>query len=206
MLSPLPIASLQGRSRAPTWISGAGRYLLLLLCLQGCDTSSPLPRQLAHFGFEESGWTAKAKRTQEAAHSGHWAGMLDVGTHSGRTFSPLIACVPGETLRVDWHTLLPNQGAEVAILLIHAYAKQGTRHAAIPDLPALLATRSIHEIGDAPSGWQAASATIKPNQLHPEAQWIRLEWRIVLPRSMRMKQRASILFFDDIRVTRVEQG
>lgn len=182
-----------------------GSTLLLVATLLGCDAQPPHPprQRLALFDFEQEGWTAKAQRTDSNPHGGLWSGVLDVGTNSGNAFSPLVACEPGDRLSIEWHARFTLRGTERVSLLIHGYDKRGVEHAAIPDLPAKLGTRFLYGSKEVLPGWQVRAVKVDLDLLHEDIQWVRLEWRVTLPVTMRRKQRAARVFFDDISITRV---
>ncbi|MFT7679764.1 MAG: hypothetical protein ACI8QC_003769 [Planctomycetota bacterium] len=184
--------------------SGSG--LLLLTILLGCGPQPPRPGQLALFDFEQDGWTAKSKRTDKNVHAGLWCGLLDVGTQSGNTLSPLVECEPGDRLMIEWQARFKLNGSERISLLIHGYGETSLKHTAIPMLPTKLGTRALHGWKESPSGWQPGTVTIDLDQVHPDAQWIRLEWRVVVPTDMRRKQPAARFYFDDVSITRLGPG
>lgn len=189
-------------------IARMGTTLLLVATLLGCGAQppGPQPRRLALFSFEQKGWTAKAQRTDKNPHSGLWSGVLDVGMQSGNTLSPLVACEPGDVLLIKWHARFKLRGSEQVSLLIHGYDQRGVEHAAIPTLPAMLGTRPLYSSKDVLPGWQPGRAKVDLHRLHPDIRWVRLEWRVVLSRSMRSRQRAARVFFDDITITRLKRN
>jgi hypothetical protein len=182
--------------------------LVLLAGLLGgsCGAEAPRPGELARFDFEQSSWSFRARRTEQFAHGGTWCGALEVDFGDGRTYSPLIPCGRGGTLKVTWFTRLPDLGDAELFLRIRGYADVPSQHGAIPDLPMLVGTRTLAHFDEPSLDWQAGEAQVAMDRLHPDAAWVRLEWHVLLTPAMRKARVTAGVFFDDITVCREAQS
>lgn len=182
--------------RAGPWRPAAGT-LLLVLGMGACGGDGPteIRFELARFDFESAPWRGHAQRTDRAAHSQRWAGLLEGFSGGVSAWSPLIRLEGARRLDISvWTHLERLDGGELSLRL-HRYVQKEPQHPAIPDVPAPIGGRRLLRVKTPEEGWTLHELSTKLGAGRPaQIGWVRIELRL----DPETRQPGGRMLFDDV--------
>jgi hypothetical protein len=191
MLSSLPITAVP---------------LLILLPAWGCGAEPGTDKVLAHFDFEEAGWSAHSVLSEEAPRAGTRAFMLEGGFNGSNAYSPLLLRGDADVIDLSWFVRIEALRSPRVQLMLLGYVDRPAAHPAIPDAPEHQASASIEKYTESLEAWTPQQASVNVGRVMPEADWIRIEVRFFAPKIRGEDIQGGRIFLDDVVVTGRRKG
>lgn len=185
----------------PSFLRPTAVPLLILLSAWGCGSEAATDRVLAHYDFEEAGWSAHSVISETNPFAGARALMLEGGFNGSKAYSPLLLRENVEVIDVSWVARIEALRSPKVRLMLHGYADRPVVHPAIPNAPERIESVPLGTYTKSLEAWTPRRKSYNIERAMPEADWLRIEVRFLAPKVKGEVAEGGRIFLDDVIVT-----